>query len=91
MAVTGSQCIAACAVAPGTVAEGIASPPQDRSLPLRVEHPVGEIEVTMDYSEGAEGFSIRSAGLIRTARLIARGEVMVPSRSLSARKAGATE
>jgi len=90
MAVTGSQCIAACAVAPGTVAEGIASPPEDRSLPMRVEHPAGEIEVTMDYSNGAEGFAIRSAGLIRTARLIARGEVMVPSRSLGARKAGAT-
>ena len=35
---------------------------------------MGEMEVTVTYGDGP---SFQSAGLIRTARLIARGEVMV--------------
>ena len=78
MAVTGSQCIASCALTPGTVAEGLATPVDGRPALMRVEHPAGVIEVTVDYEIGPEGFKLRSAGLIRTARLIARGELMVP-------------
>ena len=80
LAVTGSQCIAACTLTPGTVAEGLGTIPHETPAIMRIEHPVGEIEVTMDYTNGPDGFALRSAGLIRTARLIARGEVMVPSR-----------
>ena len=39
-----------------------------------IEQPMGEMEVTVTYDEGPV---FRSAGLVRTARLIARGEVMV--------------
>jgi 2-methylaconitate cis-trans-isomerase PrpF len=74
LAVTGSQCLAACALTPGTVAEGLAQPPEGSPALMRIEHPAGEIEVTVDYSMGPNGFGLRSAGLIRTARLIARGE-----------------
>ncbi len=77
MAVTGSQCIAACALTPGTVAEGLANAPSGMPALVNVEHPQGAIEVTVDYEIGPQGFVMRSAGLIRTARLIARGEVMV--------------
>jgi 2-methylaconitate cis-trans-isomerase PrpF len=84
MAVTGSQCIASCALTPGTVAEGLASPVGGRPALMLIEHPAGAIEVTVDYEIGAAGFTLRSAGLIRTARLIARGEVMVPTRILAA-------
>jgi hypothetical protein len=37
----------------------------------------------VDYTTGPEGAVIKSAGLIRSARLIARGEVMVPSALMS--------
>jgi 4-oxalomesaconate tautomerase len=80
LAVTGSQCIAACILTPGTVAEGLGTVPAETPALMRIEHPVGEIEVTIDYTNGLDGLVLRSAGLIRTARLIARGEVMVPSR-----------
>lgn len=80
MAVTGSQCLAACTLLPGTVAEGLGTIPSASPAPMRIEHPRGFIEVTVDYANGPDGFFLRSAGLIRTARLIARGEVMVPSR-----------
>ena len=79
MAVTGSQCVAACALTPGTVADGLANLPEGTPARISVEHPQGLMEVTVDYSQGPEGTTIHAAGLIRTARLIARGEVLVPA------------
>jgi len=79
MAVTGSQCLASCALTPGTVADGLVAPVSGMPALVRIEHPMGEIEVTVDYADGPDGFTLNSAGLVRTARLIARGEVMVPS------------
>jgi 4-oxalomesaconate tautomerase len=84
MAVTGSQCIAACALTPGTVADGLAELPGGTPALIAVEHPQGSIEVLVDYTSGPDGTAIKSAGLIRSARLIARGEVLVPSSVLTA-------
>ncbi len=78
LAVTGSQCLAACALAPGTVADGVARPAGPSPLEMQIEHPMGEMEVRVRYEMGADGFRFLSAGVTRTARLIARGEVMVP-------------
>ena len=78
MAVTGAQCIATACVLPGTVAEGIARPPAGSSATVTVEHPTGRIDVLLDYT-AEPNFAVRSAGLVRTARLLARGEVYVPS------------
>jgi len=77
VAVTGSQCLAACALAPGTVAEGIARPVQDGPLVMQIEHPVGSMDVTVDFTRAGDRLDFHSAGVVRTARLIARGEVMV--------------
>jgi 2-methylaconitate cis-trans-isomerase PrpF len=84
MAVTGSQCLASCALTPGTVADGLVAGATGSPARVVIEHPAGTIEVTVDYSSGAGGFSLRSAGLIRTARLIARGEVLVPEAAFAA-------
>lgn len=83
MAVTGSQCLAACTLTPGTVADGLGMIPDETPALMRIEHPMGMIEVTVDYLNGPDGFALKSAGLIRTARLIARGEAMVPSHLLA--------
>lgn len=83
MAVTGSQCIASCALTPGTVADGLVSDVGASPMLVTIEHPAGSIEVTIDYASNDGGFQLRSAGLIRTARLIARGEVMVPESAFS--------
>jgi len=78
MAVSGAQCIAACTLCPGTIAEGLAQLPEGSPTPMVIEHPSGTIDVMVDHETGPEGFVVKSAGLVRTARLLARGEVMVP-------------
>ncbi|KUF11145.1 4-oxalomesaconate tautomerase [Pseudoponticoccus marisrubri] len=83
LAVTGSQCLAACAMAPGTVAEGLVAPVDPSPAVIRIEHPIGQMEVTVTYAQGADGFAFHSAGLVRTARLIARGELMIPEAAFS--------
>lgn len=79
MAVTGAQCLASCVLTPGTVAEGLATLPHGIPALVKIEHPSGNIHVTVDYERNAEGFRLKSAGLLRTARLLARGEVLIPS------------
>jgi 2-methylaconitate cis-trans-isomerase PrpF len=76
LAVTGSQCLAAAALAPGTVAEGIVRPIDPSPVTVVIEHPMGTMDVAVQYD--TDPFAFVSAGVTRTARLIARGEVMVP-------------
>lgn len=82
MAVTGSICLGCCTLAPGTVAEGLARPPQGSPAVIGIEHPMGQIEVTADYSVGENRFELKTAGLLRTARLLMRGEMMIPDSAL---------
>ncbi len=79
LAVTGSQCLAACALAPQTVAEGLVAPVGGSPVTMMIEHPMGQMDVTVKYTKTNDRFDFHSAGVVRTARLIARGEVMVPS------------
>lgn len=79
LAVTGSQCLAACAIAPGTVAPGIAAPVAGSPATIRIEHPMGVMDVVVSFTRRGDDFAFHSAGVVRTARMIARGEIFVPS------------
>ncbi len=78
MAVTGAQCLASCVLTPGTVASGLAKLPNESPAKITLEHASGLIDVLVDYALDAAGITLKSAGLVRTARLLARGDVMVP-------------
>ena len=78
LAVTGSQCLAACALCPGTVADGLFSSPPSGPLDMQLEHPMGLLDVKVDYRKTNESFEVISAGLVRTARRLASGSVYVP-------------
>jgi 2-methylaconitate cis-trans-isomerase PrpF len=77
LAVTGAQCIAACALAPGSVADGLWIRPNANPVDMRLEHPTGRIDVAIDFENDVDGFRVRSAGLTRTARKIASGQLFV--------------
>ncbi|MEP5761558.1 MAG: 4-oxalomesaconate tautomerase [Litoreibacter sp.] len=78
-AVTGAQCLASCVLTPGTVAEGMAVRPNDGPAIVTLEHVSGQIDVFVDYDLTPDGVDIHSAGLVRTARLLAKGEIMIPT------------
>lgn len=78
MAVTGAQCLAACVLTPGSVADGLTASIDASPATITLEHPSGLIDVLVDFERDGEKIALRSAGLVRTARLLARGELMVP-------------
>ena len=78
MAVTGAQCLASCVLTPGTVADGLAAKPNESPAKITLEHASGTIDVVVDFENAATGFELKSAGLVRTARKLAAGEVFVP-------------
>ena len=79
MAVTGSQCIASCALTPGTVADGMMARPREVPCTVTLHHQMGEMQVVIDYELDEGGFRHRSAGLVRTARKLAEGRLFVPA------------
>ena len=62
----------------GSAAQGVAMVPAGLAKTISVEHPTGEFSVELEIDpENPE--NVVSAALLRTARLIMRGEVMVPA------------
>jgi 4-oxalomesaconate tautomerase len=78
-AVTGALCIAAACRLPGSVAHDLAT--TSLSSLVNLEHPSGRIEI--DLSLDASGHITR-ASLVRTARRIFEGNVIVPARAVVA-------
>jgi len=79
MAVTGSQCLASCALTPGTIADGMMTIPAERPARITLHHPMGEMDVIVDFEMQGDSFIHKSAGLIRTARKLAAGEAFIPA------------
>ncbi|MBI2969151.1 MAG: 4-oxalomesaconate tautomerase [Gammaproteobacteria bacterium] len=76
--VLGAVSIATACVTPGSVADGIAVVPPGRFKRFSVEHPSGEFTLELEVGGSAGRPEILKAGLIRTARLLFRGELLVP-------------
>lgn len=70
--------VATACVLDGSIAAGIAVMPAGRIKTVAVEHPTGEFSVELEVDPNNSQNVIRAA-LLRTARLIMRGEVMIPS------------
>lgn len=77
-AVTGTVCLAAACAIPGTVASQLVQLPPPPQGVLKIEHPSGVIAIDFDadFTNGRQ--EIRRAALIRTARRIFEGRVLVP-------------
>ena len=66
----------------GSVCEGVAVMPSGLTKNVSVEHPTGEFSVALQTEPAGDlpgGQLVKQAALLRTARLLMRGETMVPS------------
>lgn len=80
LAVTGSQCLSACALIAGSVAESLLAADLKQSpATLQLEHPLGRMEVVMQHESFNGEITPVSAGVVRTARKLAEGKVFVPA------------
>jgi 4-oxalomesaconate tautomerase len=77
--VLGAVSVATACILPGSVTEGVATVPEGGVKQMSVEHPTGEFSVTLEVGGTPEQPTVQKAGLLRTARLIMRGEVFVPA------------
>jgi len=62
----------------GSVCEGIAKVPPGNVKKISVEHPTGEFSVELEV-DPVHPQNVTRAALLRTARLIMRGDVMIPA------------
>ena len=66
----------------GSVCDGVAEVPSGLAKNVSVEHPTGEFSVALQTEPALDlpgGQLVKQAALLRTARLLMRGEAMVPS------------
>ena len=66
----------------GSVCDGIAVMPEGAAKNVSVEHPTGEFSVALQTERAPHlpgGQNVTQAALLRTARLLMRGEAMVPA------------
>lgn len=78
--------VATACVLPGSITDGLAAVPSGSLRTISVEHPSGEFSVELQTSAG-DPPQVTRAALLRTARLILRGDVMVPASVWPARAA----
>jgi len=70
--------VATACVLDGSIADGIAVVPPGDEKTLSIEHPTGEFSVDLGLDPNNPG-QVTRAALLRTARPIMRGEVLVPA------------
>ena len=72
----------------GSVCDGVAVMPSGANKNVSVEHPTGEFSVALQTQVASElpgGQNVTQAALLRTARLLMRGEALVPASVWSGR------
>lgn len=79
-AITGGIALAYACQAEGTVVHPLAKPVADGGqAKFSIEHPAGQLHLMLTFGDDGD---IAAAGIIRTARMIMQGSVMIPERVL---------
>jgi len=82
-AVTGAICVAACTAMAGSIADGLAVIEPAECQWLTIEHPSGSIAVELTVSGEGSDMAVVSGGVVRTARRLFEGNVLVPASAAS--------
>jgi 4-oxalomesaconate tautomerase len=77
--VLGAVSVATACIIAGTVAFPLAPLPAGARKTVSVEHPTGEFTVELDTTNGPDGIEVTRAALLRTARALFAGNVLVPT------------
>lgn len=77
--VLGAVSVATACMLPGSVAQEIAGGDAHNSMSVDVEHPTGFFSVHMEVDLSGPTPTVTKSALLRTARLLMRGDVFVPS------------
>ena len=79
--VLGAVSVATACLLPGSVAHAIAvtGGKNEGATEVEVEHPTGFFTVTLEVDASGGAFTVTRSALLRTARLLMRGEVLVPT------------
>jgi 4-oxalomesaconate tautomerase len=77
--VLGAVTVGTACVLPGSVASGIVRATEGAVKQLSIEHPTGEFSVEIEAETGAGCMKVVRSSLIRTARALFRGDVLVPA------------
>ena len=85
-AVTGAVCVSTACVLEGSVAYGLASRPEGNPRTIWIEHPSGEVDVRLETAGEGPTLQVLRAGVLRTARPIMRGMVMVERARVAGRR-----
>ena len=72
--------VASACVLKGSVCESVMQSPSESNL-FSIEHPSGEFTVNLDHQIQHGELSILKSGVIRTARILAKGDVYIPVNS----------
>lgn len=86
--VLGSVSVAtACAITGSIAQQVMGGSLEDGCLALEIEHPTGffTVELELSGTTDSEAFTVERAALLRTARLLMRGEVLVPHHDAGSR------
>ncbi len=71
--------VATACILPGTTASRVAKIPEGSRKMFSVEHPTGEMSVEMEFEGPANAPIIKRAALLRTARRLMEGNILIPS------------
>ena len=76
--VLGAVSVATACVIPGSIADGIAKVSAGSRKKISIEHPRGEFTVELELDTTSRAPTLLKAGVLRTARLLAKGVVCIP-------------
>lgn len=88
-AITGAIALAHAALAEDTVVRPLTAALGPGPRPtFSIEHPAGKLDLALTFDGASGDPGIEAAGIVRTARMIMRGEVTVPARLVEAAPGG---
>lgn len=80
---TGAICVASCASLSGSIVDGMIGLKAQPQQWIQIEHASGMIAVELTIEGSGPNLSVISGGVIRTARRLFEGKVLVPENILT--------